>query len=79
MLCRAIILEESLAKLNELVTQMESGDLSLSEALTAFEKGIQITRRASEILDETSQRVQVLMEGRAEDASTEWPSEGEDG
>jgi exodeoxyribonuclease VII small subunit len=52
--------EQSLTDLEQLVTQMESGELSLEKALETFEQGIQLTRSCQSMLSEAEQKVQLL-------------------
>jgi exodeoxyribonuclease VII small subunit len=47
--------EESLANLESLVEAMEAGDLSLEEALKAFEQGIRLTRECQQALEQAEQ------------------------
>lgn len=54
--------EKSLASLEDLVKQLEAGDLSLEDSLAAFEKGIKLTRECQQALSDAEQRVQVLVE-----------------
>lgn len=53
--------EEALEELEELVTSMEDGELSLEESLHAFEKGIKLTRECQTALKNAEQKVQVLL------------------
>lgn len=53
--------EASLAELEDLVKQMESGDLPLEEALQTFEKGVALTRSCQMALDNAEQKVQQLL------------------
>ncbi len=53
--------EESLASLEELVTAMEDGNLSLEDSLQVFEKGIRLTRECQSALQKAEQKVQILM------------------
>jgi exodeoxyribonuclease VII small subunit len=53
--------EESLANLESLVEAMEAGDLSLEEALKAFEQGIRLTRECQQALEQAEQKVQILL------------------
>ncbi|MCB1722804.1 MAG: exodeoxyribonuclease VII small subunit [Gammaproteobacteria bacterium] len=62
--------EESLAELEALVERMEAGDLSLEESLSAFERGIGLTRSCQEALQAAEQKVEMLT-SRAADAPTE--------
>ena len=52
--------EDGMAQLEELVTQLEAGDLALEEALRAFESGVGLVRRLNEQLTEAEQRVEIL-------------------
>lgn len=54
--------EESIEKLEELVSAMEDGDLSLEDSLAAFETGIKLTRECQAALRQAEQKVQVLMD-----------------
>ena len=52
--------ETSLQELEALVESMERGDLTLEQALAAFERGVELTRACREALDQAEQRVSVL-------------------
>jgi len=54
-------LEKSLADLEELVEELESGDLPLEKALKKFEEGIRLTRGCQAALKEAEQKVEVLL------------------
>lgn len=54
--------EQQLSQLEEIVTAMEKGDLSLEESLKAYEKGIALTRECQATLDEAQQRIDMLVE-----------------
>ncbi len=54
--------EASLARLEELVAQMENGDLSLEQSLKTFEEGIKLTRECQQALKNAEQKVALLME-----------------
>lgn len=58
--------EHSLAELEQLVESMESGELSLEDSLTAFEKGVKLTRDCQTKLSEAEQKVELLMEKQGE-------------
>ena len=53
--------EVALEQLEELVSSMEDGELSLEESLQAFEKGIKLTRECQSALKNAEQKVQVLL------------------
>ncbi|MEX0738773.1 MAG: exodeoxyribonuclease VII small subunit [Pseudohongiella sp.] len=52
--------EESMAQLETLVSDMEDGNLSLEEALSAFETGIKLTRQCQQALQAAELKVQIL-------------------
>lgn len=58
----ALPFEKTLAELEQLVKRMESGELSLEDSLTAFEKGIKLTRECQQSLLAAEQKVQILLE-----------------
>jgi exodeoxyribonuclease VII small subunit len=53
--------EDALHDLEETVQRLESGELSLEDALTAFERGVGLVRVLNEKLAAVEQRVDVLM------------------
>ena len=53
--------EQALENLEELVSAMEEGELTLEESLKAFEKGIKLTRECQSALKQAEQKVQVLI------------------
>jgi exodeoxyribonuclease VII small subunit len=53
--------EQTLAQLETLVTQLESGDLPLDEALRVFERGVRMTRECQSALSAAQQKVQLLL------------------
>ncbi len=54
-------LEKSLAELEDLVEELESGDLPLETAMKKFEDGIKLTRGCQTALKEAEQKVQILL------------------
>ncbi|MDP6437495.1 MAG: exodeoxyribonuclease VII small subunit [Gammaproteobacteria bacterium] len=64
-------LEKSLTELEDIVQQLEEGDLPLEKALKQFEKGVKLSRDCQAALRAAEQRVQVLMEGALKDFDEE--------
>ena len=54
-------LEKSLAGLEALVEELESGDLPLDQAMKKFEEGIKLTRGCQAALKEAEQKVEILL------------------
>lgn len=60
--------EDLLTQLDETVKKMESGQLSLEESLSCFEKGIALTRQCQRLLDAAEQRIEKLMQELPDEA-----------
>ncbi|NHB97118.1 exodeoxyribonuclease VII small subunit [Photorhabdus stackebrandtii] len=58
--------ESSLKELEQIVIQLESGELALEEALNEFERGIQLARQGQQTLQQAEQRVQILLNDDAQ-------------
>ena len=54
-------LEKALSDLEELVEELESGDLPLEQAMKKFEEGIKLTRGCQSALKEAEQKVEILL------------------
>ena len=55
--------EEVLERLEETVERLESGGLSMDEAIDAYELGAALASRAQRLLDGAEQRIRELREG----------------
>jgi exodeoxyribonuclease VII small subunit len=53
--------EKAMKKLEQIVRELESGDQSLEKAIKKFEEGVQLSKFCSEKLDETEQKVTLLL------------------
>lgn len=58
---KTVNLEKSLADLEALVEELESGDLPLEKAMKKFEEGIKLTRGCQAALKEAEQKVEILL------------------
>ncbi len=56
--------EASLKELEEIVEQLENGDLKLDETLAKYEMGIKIYKRCYQILESTEKKINVLLKDR---------------
>ena len=52
--------EEAFGELDNIVTALESGEQSLDEALSLFERGQGLTKRCAELLDKAELKVSKL-------------------
>jgi len=55
--------EDALARLEQIVRQMEQGDVPLEQSLGLFEEGVRLSRHCAARLDEAEKRIAVLSEG----------------
>jgi exodeoxyribonuclease VII small subunit len=53
--------EGALARLEAIVSELESGDLELERALAAFEEGVALSRRCAGQLEDAERRIERLM------------------
>lgn len=53
--------EDELKDLEEIVARIDSGELSLEESITAFERGVGLVRSLNQKLDEVERKVELLM------------------
>ena len=60
---KKITFEASIARLEEVVKLLESGDAPLDDALALFEEGTALIKVCSGMLDEAEQKVTLLTKG----------------
>jgi exodeoxyribonuclease VII small subunit len=57
--------EQSLKQLEQIVHELESGDLSLELAIKKFEEGIELSKFCAQKLEETERRITLLMQNNS--------------
>lgn len=58
----AINFEQTLTDLETIVQHLETGELSLEEALVEFERGVTMARHGQQALKQAEQRVRILLD-----------------
>ena len=58
--------DQLLVRLREVVAKLESGDVSLEQALVVYEEGVQLARRAQHVLASAEKRVEILVTAAGE-------------
>lgn len=53
--------EKAMDQLEEIVQEMESGNLSLEQSLKKFEEGMKLSKYCSQKLEETEKKISLLM------------------
>jgi exodeoxyribonuclease VII small subunit len=56
--------EAAIEDLEQVVEQLESGDLSLEDSLAAFEKGVGLVRYCNQKLSEVEKKVELLIKDK---------------
>jgi len=52
--------EEALERLEEIVHQLEEGDIGLNEALARYEDGVRLLRQSYDLLEHAERRIELL-------------------
>jgi exodeoxyribonuclease VII small subunit len=52
--------EQAMKQLEQIVQELESGDIPLEKAIQKFEEGIELSKFCSEKLDESEKRITIL-------------------
>ena len=76
----AMPFEEAYRRLEDTVSRLEQGELSLTDAERLYREGMELAGRCQELLTETEQRITQIGDGRAAaaPASLEFPPGNED-
>lgn len=72
--------EDSLARLEQIVSQLEAGNVALEESLKVFEEGIALARHCAKYLEEAEKRIELLTKDAQGTLGTQpfaWEPEGE--
>lgn len=57
--------EQAMKQLEEIVQELEAGDLPLEKAIKKFEEGVQLSKLCTEKLDETEKKISILLKDQA--------------
>ncbi len=72
--------EDAMARLEEIVQSLESGELSLEDSIKAFEEGMKLAKFCSKKLEEAEKKVSILIKedsGKYVQKPLEVPENGE--
>lgn len=76
MAAKKLTFEQSMARLDEIVRHLESGDMPLGDTLALFEEGTALVNSCNKMLDEAEQKVVKLKKG-ADGSPVELPFDDE--
>ncbi len=54
--------EEALAELEQIVSKLEKGEISLEESIANFQQGIELSRYCASKLDEAEKKISILLQ-----------------
>ena len=63
--------EQSMKRLETIVEELESGELTLEDSISRYEEGIKLSRRLQQVLDESEKRIERLVEKEGATPTTE--------
>ncbi len=63
--------EETMKELEDIVQELEKGDLNLDESIKKFEKGMALSKNASDYLEKAEKKITVLIKGEDEELEEE--------
>jgi exodeoxyribonuclease VII small subunit len=63
--------EAALARLEEIVQDLEKGDVPLEQSLKLFEEGIKLSRVCNKRLEEAERKVEILVKDKAGNITAE--------
>ena len=67
--------ENKMKVLEQIVSDLEKGDLNLDESVKRFEEGMKISKECSKMLEETEKRITILLNDEDEVIEEEFRTE----
>lgn len=67
--------EESMKKLEEIVVELEKGELNLDQSVEKFEEGMKISKECNNMLQNAEKRISILLENDGEVTEEEFEAE----
>ena len=58
--------EETMQKLEQIVQELENGELNLDDSIKKFEEGMELSKSASNYLEKAEKKITVLVKGEDE-------------
>ena len=62
-------IEQNLSKLENILEELENGELELDQALQKFEEGIKLSRQCQKTLEEAEMKIKILMDNELKDTN----------
>jgi exodeoxyribonuclease VII small subunit len=61
---KTMTFEKAMKKLEEIVQELEAGELTLEESLKKFQEGVKLSKFCSSKLDETEKKITLLLKNQ---------------
>lgn len=68
--------EEQMEALEEIVEELEKGELSLEDSVSKFEEGIKISKQCNKTLEEAEKKITILVNQEGEMKEENFETEG---
>ena len=78
-MAKRMTFEEALAKLEEIVSQIEGGKVPLEESIQKYADGIELIKLCRGILDSAEKKIQILAKGEGDALAPAGELEDEEG
>lgn len=63
---KEINFEETMTKLEQIAGELEKGDLNLDDSVKKFEEGMELSKKATKILESAEKRINILIQSDGE-------------
>ena len=63
--------EETMKELEEIVQELEKGELNLDDSIQKFEKGIELSKSASQYLEDAEKKITILVKDKSGEITEE--------
>ena len=60
-MAKANSFEDNMKKLEQIVTELEKGELNLDDSVKKFEEGIKVSKECSKMLEEAEKKITILI------------------
>jgi exodeoxyribonuclease VII small subunit len=66
-MAQTLSFEDSIKRLEEIVKELENGDIEIEKALTLFEEGMRLAKLCAQKLAHVERRIEILKKGEKEE------------
>lgn len=64
-MAKKVTVEESFDALDEIISELQSGELTLEESFKKYEEGMKMIKGCSEAIDKVEKKLQIINEGES--------------